>query len=947
MLPVYILTGGEVFYNITNAISAFFASSSWAIIIRWSLNIAVISGMIKFIGTKDLTKLIKWVFLYLFILSVLVVPKRSIQIIDLSDPTAHYKVDNVPVGAAILFSFGTRIGFGLAEVYDNFFSAPDAVTYTKTGFLFGANLIRDSLNSNINDPSIKINVNNYVTNCVVGDIMLNHKYSLEDLLKSTDVLELITSNASPIRRTIYKKNNLSCKEAAVQINSDFNEMFRKPDSILSLLNPGLNSSGIKENALRSLLSESYSFFYDSSKSAVNILKSNVTNNAIRQGINSFAGRQDDISGLIMTTSENAQLKARLNWGISSKIATTYLPMLHTVMILLLFGLFPIIILLTVSDTMGVKPLKLYALSLVYLMSWLPLYSILNYVMVFYTKSSLQDIVPNLDNSNRIKIILSDISMIAGYLSLSIPFLSLGLVKGFSAVATNASSFLTSTLSGASSQVSSSAMDGNWSIGNVSTQNVQGFKWDTNYNHASGAMTQQLSTGATRMMSTDGTMGINTSAIQSHLATSGTVSRSYAEQYMRAAKFAENWATSSQDGFNESGRNLFSNLTQLQNALNQGGSYTKGYNQDELASVKKTLTEAFGTIKRYAQQNRVSEEQAVNELNFKSREGHIKGSFGGGISAAGLVHIGAEIGGSASSGSQSNLNHNSAIQDSRDKSNSSELARNWAYAMDKLKSYKLSYNGSETENHNQARINNIGSAYEKAYSSLKSINEAKTVAYNLTQESNKMTSGNATITSNLNNEFVKWLHQNDPAKAEQILSNTSDSGIAMEREQLYQQFIAENTNGRINHLMGNGEMGQAYRNMYDSKSRQIKEESGLKDAYYNSGNIVSQENSVNNQVINDGKKGIQNKNTNLEKDYNLNNGVNQDMLDDYQNKRTNEYNQKAQQHNNAKADAEWIATKELINQGQSGNSASRMTKDVQNEQNKLYNELKEGFNKKDN
>lgn len=945
MLPVYILTGGEVFYNITNAISAFFGSSSWAIIIRWSLNIAVISGMIKFIGTKDLTKLIKWVFLYLFILSVLVVPKRSIQIIDLSDPTAHYKVDNVPVGAAILFSFGTRIGFGLAEVYDNFFSAPDAVTYTKTGFLFGANLIRDSLNSNINDPSIKINVNNYVTNCVVGDIMLNHKYSLEDLLKSTDVLELITSNASPIRRTIYKKNNLSCKEAAVQINSDFNEMFRKPDSILSLLNPGLNSSGIKENALRSLLSESYSFFYDSSKSAVNILKSNVTNNAIRQGINSFAGRQDDISGLIMTTSENAQLKARLNWGISSKIATTYLPMLHTVMILLLFGLFPIIILLTVSDTMGVKPLKLYALSLVYLMSWLPLYSILNYVMVFYTKSSLQDIVPNLDNSNRIKIILSDISMIAGYLSLSIPFLSLGLVKGFSAVATNASSFLTSTLSGASSQVSSSAMDGNWSIGNVSTQNVQGFKWDTNYNHASGAMTQQLSTGATRMMSTDGTMGINTSAIQSHLATSGTVSRSYAEQYMRAAKFAENWATSSQDGFNESGRNLFSNLTQLQNALNQGGSYTKGYNQDELASVKKTLTEAFGTITRYANQHNITEVEAVNELNTKAREAHVDGSLGLGVSF-GVGKVGIGLGGSASSGSNSELNYSSTDADSRDKSNSSDLARNWAYAMDKLSSYKLSYNGSETDNHNQARINNIGSAYEKAYSSLKSYNEAKSVAYNLTQESNKMTSGNATITSNLNNEFVKWVNQNNPAKAEQILSNTSDSGIAMEREQLYQQFIAENTNGRINHLMGNGEMGQAYRNMYDSKSRQIKEETGLENMYYNSGNIVSQENSANNQAINNGKKGIQNKNSNLEDNYNLNNGVNQYMLDDYQNKRTNEFNQKAQQHNNAKADAEQLAEKERLNQGQHGNSASVNSRYIQNKKNKFYKESKNNFDNTD-
>ena len=68
MLEIYALTGGKIFYQVLNAISAFFGTSSWSMIIRWSLNITVISGIIKFIGTKDLVKLIRWAFIYIFIL---------------------------------------------------------------------------------------------------------------------------------------------------------------------------------------------------------------------------------------------------------------------------------------------------------------------------------------------------------------------------------------------------------------------------------------------------------------------------------------------------------------------------------------------------------------------------------------------------------------------------------------------------------------------------------------------------------------------------------------------------------------------------------------------------------------------------------------------------------------------------------------------------------------
>jgi conjugal transfer mating pair stabilization protein TraG len=908
MLEIYILTGGEIFYQIINAIAAFFNSSSWGMLVRWSLNVAILGGMIRYIGTNDLIKLLRWVFIYIFILSVLVVPKKTVQIIDLSDRLSVYKVDNVPLGVAILFSFSTKVGFGIAEMYDQFFSVPDAVAYSKTGFLFGANLAKDSIYASLPNSKLTENLNNYVTNCVIGDIMLNHKYSLDELMDSTNTLELITSNASPIRRMIYKgqgnsKQNISCKDGANSIKNDLTSVFSQGGSIVGTLNRIIYSDKVaKEMALKELLQESYYFFHRSSKSAVDILKHNVTNNAVRKGINSFAGKQGDVAGIIAVSAENSQLKSRLNWAVSSQIATTYLPMLHTVMLLLLFGLFPVVIMLTVSDVMGIRPLQLYALSLVYFMSWLPLYSILNYIMVYYTKSSLNGIDVTLNNTDKIKLIHSDIGMISGYLSLSIPFLALGIVKGFSTVATNASNFLSASISGAISQVSSSASDGNWNIGNMSTENVQGFKWDTNYNYSSGNMSQQLSNGAISTMSADGTSGINTSAIQSYLATTGSISKSVSAQYAESIRYAESMVTNSQRGMNESSRNLFNSLTQLQHVVNSGGNYTKGYNKDEIASVKKDLDEMFSTAKQYAKQNNMSIQEAANYLNYQRREGSI--GLGGSLGVGNKVaNVSLSLGFSGADGSNDNFNQTSSDNDNMSRNVNNDLVRKWAYHMDHLRSYRLTYNGSETENYNQGLIDNINTSYENGIASTNAYNESKSVLFNLNRDKNEITSGNSTITSNLNNEFVKWLQKEDPINAQKILSDTSNSEIARVREQKWEEFSHDYVKGRINNIIS--QTSSSFKEAYNKNSSEIKLSTNLDEKYNKINENTSKEILENRRKIYDSQDTTKQKTDKIKNEFNFENGVNQDVLSGWENEQVDNFNKSQRQFEKRNMDVQGI------------------------------------------
>lgn len=84
--------------------------------------------------------LLGWVAVFVLI-SLLVNVRTSVQIIDNSDLVKVHRVDNVPVGLAMPLSLTTRIGHAMVASYEMIFTQPDSVTYSKTGMLFGAELV--------------------------------------------------------------------------------------------------------------------------------------------------------------------------------------------------------------------------------------------------------------------------------------------------------------------------------------------------------------------------------------------------------------------------------------------------------------------------------------------------------------------------------------------------------------------------------------------------------------------------------------------------------------------------------------------------------------------------------------------------------------------------------------------------------------------------------------
>ena len=102
----------------------------------------------------------RWFLGYVFFINLILLPKTSVLIDDISSQTPKL-VDNVPVVFALSASLVTTIGYGLAQSYDALLSMPDDLQYTKTGVLFGSRLIQASTDFKITDPLLKEEIDQY------------------------------------------------------------------------------------------------------------------------------------------------------------------------------------------------------------------------------------------------------------------------------------------------------------------------------------------------------------------------------------------------------------------------------------------------------------------------------------------------------------------------------------------------------------------------------------------------------------------------------------------------------------------------------------------------------------------------------------------------------------------------------------------------------------------
>ncbi|VYU35772.1 conjugal transfer mating pair stabilization protein TraG [Metakosakonia massiliensis] len=791
MLEIYTIYGGEMWKYAFDAVVGLMGNRTWITLLRIAGVFAVVGVLASFIKTRNPMMFVQWLAIFMLITSVMLVPKRSVQIIDITDPAAVWKTDNVPVGLAAIASLTTSIGFKVAQLYDMMFARPDSVTYTKSGMLFGSQIVAETSDIRTQNPELAQMLPDYVENCVIGDILLNHKYTINELLNTTDPLGLITKDPSPLRG-IYKTSSagrefLTCVQAAAQIRTLIGTDTQTGSATFGWLTSKIYGSKLNgASLLATAMGQSYGYFYQGGLTAAQVMKNNITNSAIRQGVSGFAARSSDTANLLNLATESAATKQRLSWAAGNVMATRTLPFAQSLLMLILVCLFPLVIALAAANhsLFGLNTLKLYVCGFLYFQMWPVMFAILNYAATFWLQSKTGGTALVLSNTDQVALQHSDVASLAGYLSLSIPLLSFYLTKGAASMGSQVAGSVFSSMAFGSAGVASTTADGNWSFNNMSMDNLNQNKMDTNLLQRQGQQTWQASNGSTLTQTGSGQSVIDGSGAMSNLPVNMKLSQLASSGFQEQARISQANAQTALEGYNHSLTSGWSQLSQLASQTGSSDSLSKSTDNSQATNVTTGTSKMISAVESYAKANSISNVEAFNKLMDISNQGSsaagVKATIGGGLNL-GVAKVGAE--GSLSGELRHTTGSSEGVQDSHSNTSdnrhdkNSQMVEDFRQGRDMVTSSRVTDSGNHTDNASTSNLQQFASTLNDAKSQYQQYTTSSTRSDELSRLASLAQNQSASLDTNYTQEFVNWSTAKYGDRTQDILTSAPTARVA--------------------------------------------------------------------------------------------------------------------------------------------------------------------------
>ena len=213
------------------------------------------------------------------------------------------------------------------------------------------------------------------------------------------------------------------------------------------------------------LKSAFDYYQGLTDTSSNIFLQSMMINAMGDGVAHYQAFTDATAGIVNQQFTKSQVQHRWSWEVLGQKALWILPITHTCLTLLLFGVFPLIIALTTLPG-GLRILYGYLQFFMSLQFWPVLFAILNAGMTIYGASSSSEYGQfTMVNLDKIDELHADISGACGYLMMLIPFLSHGLVSNLGGAFSNLATSMMSHMQGSSMSVAgeaASALIWSWS-----------------------------------------------------------------------------------------------------------------------------------------------------------------------------------------------------------------------------------------------------------------------------------------------------------------------------------------------------------------------------------------------------------------------------------------------------------------------------------------------------
>lgn len=754
-MEITILDGVEVLYQAFQAISAFVKNDTWFSLIKIAEFIGILMTVIVYIKGQDFRVFFYWLVAFVLINTVLLTPKERVIIRDLANPTIVKTVDNIPLGVAFPLYLSTDIGNTIARTYDMFFSTPDDVKYTHTGLLFGQRLLEESFYIKPSNDKLATNLNNYIQSCVVERNMIKGSNNFEQLMDNKELINTLYAG-SPADYVNFNNSLQSCATAGKAIATELKNYAASDGPIKKLMNSlglkSMNPASLKE--YNNKVSNVQQYFMKSSKTASEIYTQNMLVNAYRRSLDRYPASLDGSSELIAQASEQSLTKMKLAHHASYQVAGKTLPALHTVLLVLMVGIFPIMVMAMFIREVAWSVVKNYITVLFSLMMWPVLFAVFNSIITTLNAQVMHGEGFTLSNMDKVKENATMIAGMASWLLLSIPFLSFKLVTNLGQNIASAGSYLGNALASSTSADAAATASGNYNWGNMQMNNINGNKVDLNSVYRDGMSTVQLANGATQTMTADGSMVLDSSGSISKLPFSFDTGRMLDASLNSSIQALQRQSEQYMQGYRSSVTNAHDSATQILSNYSHQDLRQKGLTENDIHALKDVAQENHVASTRNAATDSTRSTDSTSTNRVNSTGGGLKATAEGGIEL-----FGNGVKGQAEAGTSYYVHdgNNEDVSKSKDSSYTFSKDDNWNTSQIAEKSKQLNQIDTSNVQDSQLRslIRNTQDSMRSAYENFSGFTATQSRERVLSETANLTESQRMNIQHRLEQEFVDY------------------------------------------------------------------------------------------------------------------------------------------------------------------------------------------------
>lgn len=765
-LTVVTYGGGEILRNIFDAVAHLMGKGENGIIWPIAAMSASIGGIWAiskaFFSSSAEALITHYILPLLAIPCLLMVPTASVKIEDVLK-NVSYSVDHVPLLLAKVSELTSTIGYKLTQGMESVMHTPNDLSYNKTGVLFGAETALDITKYKVTNATLEQNLHKFARQCIVHDLAQG-RYSLNDLKKSTDLWSFLKENTSKVRMVHYfdpNENNrggeyLSCINTLAKIEP----LFKKEKAYYS-----------QHELLKHLPMTFHAL------------------TGIQKDNEELIGQQLMISNLTsgLASANFAKLRAeaqqKSTYKVMGSIASTSLVNMRVVLEALIYGSFLIVIPLAAFPG-GLNFIFSWLWLCIWIQLWPPFFAILNYTMQTaaksYSATLMHDLMGNeqglsLFTSEGLLNLHENIAALAGYLSLSIPFISYTILQGAQSfvhlVGTLAGPAQSSAASAATEQTSGNYSFANNNIGQMSYQNTSALQSNTAPSISSGFTTEHHGSYSA-IHSGDGKSILNqhNSQLTSSLYSDEAINESLSNSLQTAQTHVDSTQQTYTDSVSKSARAM----EDFTNHLGSSNSYSENTSERLGSSIQESSGYLKNTVENFARQHGIGESQGYDVIMAAASSG----SLGLNVLGSGLTSSMSTTHNFANGVSCSDVfNAASTITSSEDFqkhfNNVSEYAQNNAHSSLSDEGVKLASGFTES-------LDQLKSSQESHQNALSEMNQAS-------QNLSWSQSNSHQIKRILNQDFVDWSKERiGLTNTIEMLENKSH----VDREKMMSEFLGD-------------------------------------------------------------------------------------------------------------------------------------------------------------